>query len=84
MTSLKLRPSLVSLLGRAFHSLNQPARAAVYYEQYLNRFGVNLEILNFLGSCYYQMGDREKALALWEKSLGLNPDQEKLRGWSIH
>lgn len=72
-------PELVSLLGRAFHSLNQPARAAVYYEQYLNRFGVNLEILNFLGSCYYQMGDRDKALALWEKSLGLNPDQEKLR-----
>lgn len=70
---------VVSLLGRAFHSLNQPARAAVYYEQYLNRFGVNLEILNFLGSCYYQMGDREKALALWEKSLNLNPDQEKLR-----
>ncbi|MCX8159845.1 MAG: GWxTD domain-containing protein [Candidatus Saccharicenans sp.] len=70
---------LISLLGRAFHSLNQPARAAVYYEQYLNRFGVNLEILNFLGSCYYQMGDKEKALALWEKSLGLKPDQEKLR-----
>ncbi len=72
-------PELVSLLGRAFHSLNQPLRAAVYYEQYLNRFGVNLEILNFLGSCYFQMGDRDKALALWEKSLGLNPNQEKLR-----
>lgn len=70
---------VVSLLGRAFHSLNKPERAAVYYEQYLNRFGVNLEILNFLGSCYYQMGDKEKALSLWEKSLGLNPDQEKLK-----
>ncbi|MDI6849642.1 MAG: GWxTD domain-containing protein [Candidatus Saccharicenans sp.] len=70
---------VVSLLGRAFHSLNQPERAAVYYEQYLNRFGINLEILNFLGSCYYQMGDKEKALSLWEKSLGLNPDQEKLK-----
>uniref|UniRef100_UPI00404B5D77 GWxTD domain-containing protein n=1 Tax=Candidatus Saccharicenans sp. TaxID=2819258 RepID=UPI00404B5D77 len=70
---------LVSLLGRAFHSLNQPARAAVYYEQYLNRFGVNLEILNYLGSCYYQMGDKEKALAVWEKSLSLSPNQEKLK-----
>ena len=70
---------VVSLLGRTFHSLNQPERAAVYYEQYLNRFGVNLEILNFLGSCYYQMGDKDRALALWEKSLGLNPDQEKLK-----
>lgn len=70
---------LVSLLGRAFHSLNQLERAAVYYEQYLNRFGVNLEVLNYLGTCYYQMGDKEKALGLWEKSLSLNPDQEKLR-----
>lgn len=70
---------LVSLLGRSFHSLNQPGRAAVYYEQYLNRFGVNLEILNYLGSCYYQIGEKEKALAIWEKSLSLNPDQEKLK-----
>ncbi|MGB9906524.1 MAG: GWxTD domain-containing protein [Candidatus Saccharicenans sp.] len=70
---------MVSLLGRAFHSLNQPARAAVYYEQYLNRFGVNLEILNYLGSCYYQLGEKEKALSVWEKSLSLNPAQEKLR-----
>lgn len=70
---------VVSLLGRAYHSMNQPATAAVYYEQYLNRFGVNLEILNFLGSCYYQMGDKERALNLWEKSLSLNPQQEKLR-----
>jgi len=71
---------LVSLLGRAFHSLNQPERAAIYYEQYLNRFGVNLEILNFLGSCYYQIGDKDRALALWEKSLGLNPNQDKTKG----
>lgn len=70
---------LVSLLGRSFHSLNQPGQAVVYYEQYLNRFGVNLEILNYLGSCYYQIGEKEKALAIWEKSLSLNPDQEKLK-----
>jgi tetratricopeptide (TPR) repeat protein len=70
---------MVSLLGRAYHSLNQPARAAVYYEQYLNRFGVTLEILNYLGSCYYQLGEKEKALSVWEKSLSLNPAQEKLR-----
>jgi GWxTD domain-containing protein len=70
---------LLSLLGRSFHSLNQPGEAVIYYEQYLNRFGVNLEILNYLGSCYYQLGDKEKALNLWERSLDLDPNQKKLK-----
>lgn len=70
---------LVSLLGRCHHSLNQFAQASVYYEQYLERFGTNFEILNYLGTCYYQLGNKDKALAAWEKSLSLNPNQDKLR-----
>jgi GWxTD domain-containing protein len=70
---------VVSLLGRSYHSLNQFAQASVYYEQYLSRFGVSFEVLNYLGTCYYQLGDKEKALSAWEKSLTLNPNQDKLR-----
>ncbi|MCI4445926.1 MAG: GWxTD domain-containing protein [Candidatus Aminicenantes bacterium] len=70
---------LLSLLGRSYHSLNQLAAASIYYEQYLKQFGTNVEILNYLGSCYYQLGNKEKALSVWEKSLSLNPDQEKLK-----
>jgi len=70
---------LLSILGRCYQSLNQPASALVYYEQYLNRFGVDIDILNYIGTCYYQLGDIEKALVTWEKSLSLKPDQEKLR-----
>jgi len=70
---------VVSLLGRSYHSLNQFGQASVYYEQYLSRFGVSFEILNYLGTCYYQLGDKERALSAWQKSLTLNPDQDKLR-----
>jgi len=70
---------LLSLLGRSYHSLNQLAAASIYYEQYLKQFGTNVEILNYLGSCYYQLGNKEKALSVWEKSLSLNPDQDKLK-----
>jgi len=70
---------LLSLLGRSYHSLNQLAPASIYYEQYLERFGASVEVLNYLGSCYYQLGNKDKAVFVWEKSLSLNPDQEKLR-----
>ncbi|MGB9893301.1 MAG: tetratricopeptide repeat protein, partial [Candidatus Saccharicenans sp.] len=70
---------LLSVLGGSYQSLNQPDKALVYYEQYLNRFGVDIDILNYIGTCYYQLGDKEKALITWEKSLSLKPDQEKLK-----
>ncbi|MBC7363907.1 MAG: GWxTD domain-containing protein [Candidatus Aminicenantes bacterium] len=68
-----------ALLGQAHHALNDFARAAVFYETYLERFGTSLDILNFLGTCYYQLGQKDRALNVWEKSLSLKPDQEKLK-----
>ena len=68
-----------ALLGQAHQMLNDYARAAVYYETYLERFGTSLDVLNFLGTCYYQLGQKDRALAVWEKSLSLKPDQEKLK-----
>jgi len=70
---------VVSLLGRTYQSINQFAQAAVYYEQYLKRFGLSVDILNYLGSCYYQLGDKDRAVAIWEKSLNIDGSQDRLK-----
>lgn len=75
----KAPAEVYSLLGQAYHALNDFERAAFFYETYLERFGTNPDLLNFLGTCYYQLNQKDKALAAWEKSLSLKPDQEKLK-----
>jgi tetratricopeptide (TPR) repeat protein len=38
-----------------------------------------IDILNYLGTCHYQLGRTDEALKAWTKSLELNPNQEKLK-----
>ncbi len=68
-----------ALLGQACHALGQYAEAVKYYAAYIARFGANIDILNWLGTCHYQLGDTAEALKAWTKSLELNPNQDKLR-----
>ena len=70
---------VVSLLGRTYQSIDEFSQATVYYEQYLNRFGLSVEIMNYLGTCYFQLGDKDRALAIWEKSLSLDASQDRLK-----
>jgi tetratricopeptide (TPR) repeat protein len=35
--------------------------------------------LNSLGECYFKLGNNEQALRAWEKSLEINPKQEKIK-----
>jgi len=72
-------PGIPALLGQACHALGQLEEAAAHYSAYLNRFGANIEILNDLGACHYQLGNTAEALKAWTKSLELVPNQEKLR-----
>jgi len=66
-------------LGKSSHALGQFKEALSYYERYLSHFGANLEILNLMGSCHYQLGDKKEALRIWESSLEINPDQEDIK-----
>lgn len=72
-------PEVPALLGQACHALGEYQEAANYYASYLARFGVNIDILNYLGTCQFQLGNTAEALKAWTKSLELNPNQEKLR-----
>ncbi|MFP4082965.1 MAG: GWxTD domain-containing protein [Candidatus Aminicenantes bacterium] len=66
-------------LGKSSHSLGQLDEAIAYYEKYLSQFGTNLEILNLLGTCHYKQGNKDQALQIWQRSLEVNPNQEKIR-----
>ena len=65
--------------GKSAHSLNQLDEAVSDYTNYLSRFGMNLEILNLLGTAYYQKGNAAEALRAWKRSLEINADQENIQ-----
>ena len=70
---------VLSVLGRTCHALGEFTEAAAYYREYLERFGTNIDIMNFLGTCYFQLGMKDEALKIWEKSLQISPDQLKIK-----
>jgi len=66
-------------LGKSVHSLGQLDEAIADYTDYLSRFGLNLEILNLLGTAHYQKGNAAEALRTWQRSLEINPSQENIK-----
>lgn len=73
------RHEFYSILGQASQALGKLDEAIQYYKSYLEYYGTHIQILNFIGECYYQAGDKQEALNAWEKSLELDPGQNKLR-----
>lgn len=67
------------LLGKSNEHLGKYDKAIYFFKKYLSSFGTHLEILNSLGECYFQTGNREEALSVWKKSLGIAPEQEELK-----
>ncbi|MHB8055071.1 MAG: tetratricopeptide repeat protein, partial [Candidatus Aminicenantales bacterium] len=72
-------PEVLSALGRACHALGEYREAISYYQGYLARAGMNIEILNFIGTCHFQLGEKDEALAAWKQSLKLNPSQDRIK-----
>ena len=69
----------LSLLGNSYQALGEYSEAISHYKEYLSHYGTNINILNSLGKCYYNLGDKEEALNTWEKSLEIERNQEQLR-----
>jgi hypothetical protein len=65
--------------GKSAHSLGQLDEAIGDYTNYLSRFGMNLEILNLLGTAHYQKGNTAEALRAWKRSLEINAGQENIQ-----
>ena len=69
----------LKLLGQTCQKLGQHEEAIDYYKKYLGHYGTNLEVLNAIGYSYLSVGNKKEALVAWEKSLEINPNQEKIK-----
>lgn len=67
------------LLGRAHQALGEFSEAVSLYHKAISLFGININLLNSLGECYFKLGIIEEALAAWEKSLEINPRQPEIQ-----
>ncbi len=68
-----------AVVGQSCQALGELAEALAYYKRYLAYFGTNIQILNSIGDCYFQLGNKEEALTAWTRSLEIDPDQDELR-----
>lgn len=76
------RPSryeLYFLLGKACQRIGELNRAVEIFDKAISHFGININLLNSIGECYFQMGKIKEALVVWEKSLEINPNQPQIR-----
>jgi tetratricopeptide (TPR) repeat protein len=71
---------LYFLLGKSHQALGEFDQAIAVYKKALSHYGINSNLLNSIGECYYHLGMWDEALAAWEKSLEINdrqPDVEE-------
>ncbi|MBC7348947.1 MAG: GWxTD domain-containing protein [Candidatus Aminicenantes bacterium] len=73
------QPDFLEIVGQSSQAQQQYQQAIDYYKQYLAHFGTNINVLNAIGECYYQLGDIEEALYAWERSLQIEPNQDKVK-----
>ena len=45
----------------------------------VTHYGINASLMNLTGECYLGLGKAPEALAAFERSLGLSPEQPKIR-----
>jgi GWxTD domain-containing protein len=67
------------LAGQAHQKLREFAKAVEIFDQAVSHFGINVNLLNAIGECYLELGKTKEALAAWEKSLEISPNQPQIR-----
>jgi GWxTD domain-containing protein len=70
---------ILLFLGKSHQALSEYSDAIEIYNTAVSRFGVNVELLNSLGECFFRLGNMEDALDAWNSSLKINADQPDIR-----
>jgi len=73
------RYEVLVLAGAAYRETGNPAKGIEVLDRTISHYGVNATLLNALGDCYLDLGRAADALAVWEKSLELSPDQPEVK-----
>jgi GWxTD domain-containing protein len=67
------------LAAQALKKTGDPGQAAGLLDRAVAHFGVNAALMNALGECYESLAKSQEALAAYEKSLQLSPDQPRIK-----
>jgi len=65
--------------GQALFQIGQFEEAINVLDRAVTHYGTNVNLLNLIGDCYLRLGKKEEALAIWQKSIEINPDQPDLK-----
>ncbi len=72
---LEVPYQLYLLLGKSHQELGEFDQGIALYNKALSQYGINANLLNSIGECYYSLEIWDEALAAWEKSLEINANQ---------
>lgn len=67
------------LAAEAHKRLKDLEPAIALLDRAIGHFGVNAALINSVGECYEGLGKSQEALAAYEKSLQLSPDQPEIK-----
>ena len=67
------------MMGKAYQNMGELRRAIEVFDKAISHYGLNINLLNAIGECYFQLGEADEALAAWEKSLEINSDQPEIK-----
>lgn len=67
------------IMGKAYQALGEFDKSIDIFNKAISHYGLNINLLNSIGECYFQVGNTEEALAAWEKSLEINPEQPEIQ-----
>lgn len=67
------------LLGEAHRKKGNFVEAIKFFTSALSHYGQNINLLNALGECYWEIKDFKNAKFYWGKSLELNPEQKEIK-----
>ena len=73
-------PSYLDTIGWIYYRLGDYHRALEEVAKAVAKGEVSSVVIEHLGDIHYKLGEREKALEFWKRALGMDEDNEILRG----